>query len=86
MNKLGLTKVREVERKDIGVTETTYVCDKPLDFEIDDEKRLIINMESLIPDVTLHKTASHRIVLNSRGEIEVVSAMGEVQNLGKAVK
>lgn len=43
-------------------------------------------LELLIPDVTLHKTASHRIVLNAKGEIEVVSAMGEIQNLGKEIR
>lgn len=42
--------------------------------------------KELIPDVTLHKTATHRIVLNSKGEIEVVSAMGEIQNIGKEIK
>lgn len=42
--------------------------------------------EGLIPDVTLHKTATHRIVLNSKGEIEIVSAMGEIQNIGKEIK
>lgn len=42
--------------------------------------------EELIPDVTLHKTASHRIVLNAKGEIEVVSAMSEIQNLGKEIR
>lgn len=45
-------------------------------------KNTVVCVE-LIPDVTLHKTASHRIVLNAKGEIEVVSAMGEIQNLGK---
>ena len=42
--------------------------------------------DSLIPDVVLHKTETHRIVINAKGEIEVVSAMGEIQNLGKEIK
>ena len=42
--------------------------------------------KELIPDVTLHKTATHRIVLNAKGEIEIVSAMGEIQNIGKEIR
>lgn len=40
----------------------------------------------LLPDVTIAKTATHKIVINAKGEIEVVSAMGEIKNLGKKVK
>ena len=41
--------------------------------------------EELIPDVVIAKTESHRVILNSKGEIEIVSAMGEIQNIGKKV-
>lgn len=42
--------------------------------------------EELIPDVVIAKSESHRVILNSKGEIEIVSAMGEIQNIGKEIR
>lgn len=43
-------------------------------------------LDSLVPDVPIAETDTHRVLLNSKGEIEIVSEMGEIKNIGKMKK
>lgn len=43
-------------------------------------------LDSLVPDVPIAETDTHKVILNSKGEIEIVSVMGEIKNIGKMKK
>lgn len=44
-------------------------------------------MESLLPNITVGETKDYHIVLNNKGEYEIINVFGAVvMNLGKKVK
>lgn len=47
---------------------------------------IMTEISALLPEVTLHETETHKYIINSKGEFEIVSAMGAVENLGKGIK